>query len=56
LDAEQGISREILASHFEGKELRSIDALARPIRPIGATIPRATAAQVRAKLAMLIAI
>jgi mRNA interferase MazF len=45
------IAGEILLSH-----LRSIDALARPIRPVGAAIPRQTAAQVRAKLASLIAI
>ncbi|HKN31369.1 MAG TPA: type II toxin-antitoxin system PemK/MazF family toxin [Roseiarcus sp.] len=45
------IAGEILLSH-----LRSIDALARPIRPIGAAIPRATAAEVRAKIAALIAI
>jgi mRNA interferase MazF len=45
------IAGEILLSH-----LRSIDALARPVRPVGAAIPRQTAAQVRAKLASLIAI
>jgi hypothetical protein len=36
--------------------LRSIDALARSIRPVGAAIPRETAKLVRAKLAALIAI
>lgn len=45
------IAGEILLSH-----LRSLDALARPIRPIGAKIPAQTAADVRAKLAALIAI
>jgi len=45
------ISGEVLLSH-----LRSIDTLARPIRPIGAAVPRETAAEVRAKLAALIAI
>ncbi len=45
------IAGEILLSH-----LRSIDALARPLRPIGAAIPAGTAAEVRAKLALLIAI
>jgi mRNA interferase MazF len=45
------IAGEILISH-----LRSIDALARPIRPIGAAVPPQTAAEVRAKLATLIAI
>ena len=45
------IEGEILISH-----LRSIDALARPIRPVGAAIPEETAKQVRAKLAALIAI
>ncbi len=45
------IEGEILISH-----LRSIDALARPIRPVGAAIPEETAKQVRAKLAALVAI
>jgi mRNA interferase MazF len=45
------IEGEILISH-----LRSIDALTRPIRPVGAAIPEETAKQVRAKLAALIAI
>jgi mRNA interferase MazF len=45
------ISGEILISH-----LRSIDALARPIRPVGAAIPAETAGEVRAKLAALITI
>lgn len=45
------IAGEILISH-----LRSIDALARPIRSIGAKIPPQTAAEVRAKLAALVAI
>ena len=45
------IAGEILVHH-----LRSIDALARPLRPIGAAIPAGTAAEVRAKLALLIAI
>src|ERR1700691_1240536 len=45
------IAGEILLRH-----LRSIDALARSIRPVGAAIPRETARLVRAKLAALIAI
>ena len=45
------IAGEILLSH-----LRSIDALARSMRPVGAAIPRETARLVRAKLAALIAI
>ncbi len=45
------VSGEILLSH-----VRSIDMLARPVRPIGATVPASTAAEVRAKLATLIAI
>ena len=45
------ISGEVLLSH-----LRSIDTLARPIRPIGAAVSRETTAEVRAKLAALIAI
>ena len=45
------IAGEILVHH-----LRSIDALARPLRPIGAAIPAKTASEVRAKLALLIAI
>jgi mRNA interferase MazF len=44
------ISGEILVSH-----LRSIDTLARALRPIGA-VPASVAAEVRAKLAVLIAI
>jgi mRNA interferase MazF len=36
--------------------LRSIDILARPVRPIGARIPEETARLVRAKLGALIAI
>lgn len=45
------ISGEILLSH-----LRSLDTLARPIRPIGARIPSETAKEVRAKLGALITI
>jgi mRNA interferase MazF len=45
------IAGEILLSH-----LRSIDTLARPIRPVGAAVPLATAKLVRAKLAALITI
>lgn len=45
------IAGEILISH-----LRSIDALARPIRPIGAAVPPRTAAEVRARLEAVIAI
>jgi len=39
---------EILTSH-----IRSIDALARPVRYAGAAVPEATLAEVRAKLAVL---
>jgi mRNA interferase MazF len=42
---------EILTSH-----VRSIDALARPVRYAGAAVPQATLAEVRAKLAILCAI
>lgn len=45
------VSGEILLSH-----LRSIDALAGPVRLVGAAVPPETAAEVRAKLAALIAI
>ena len=45
------VAGEILLSH-----LRSVDALARPVRRIGASVPPETAAEVRAKLAALIAI
>ena len=45
------ISGEILLSH-----IRSVDALARPLRPAGATIPADTAALVRAKLAAIVSI
>lgn len=45
------IAGEILISH-----LRSIDALARHIRPIGAAVPPRTAAEVRARLEAVIAI
>lgn len=45
------ISGEILISH-----LRSIDTLARPVRPIGVALPATVATEVRAKLAALIAI
>ena len=43
------IEGEILTSH-----IRSIDALARPIRPIGAAVPPETMAEVRTKLAVLV--
>ena len=39
---------EILTSH-----VRSIDALTRPVHPVGATVPAGTLADVRAKLAVL---
>jgi mRNA interferase MazF len=42
------VTGEILTSH-----LRSIDALARPLRYAGAAVPEATLAEVRAKLAVL---
>lgn len=42
------IKGEILTSH-----VRSIDALARPIRYAGVTVSQATLAEVRAKLAVL---
>jgi mRNA interferase MazF len=40
---------EILTSH-----VRSIDALARSIRAVGAAVPPATLSEVRAKLAVLV--
>lgn len=43
------VAGEILCSH-----VRSIDTLARPVRAIGAQVPTATLAEVRAKLAALI--
>ncbi len=45
------ISGEILTSH-----VRSIDTLARPIAPVGASLPAAILAEVRGKLAALIGI
>jgi len=45
------VSGEILLSH-----LRSLDARARPIRPVGASVPAEIARLVRAKLAALITI
>jgi mRNA interferase MazF len=45
------VGGEILLSH-----LRSIDARARPIRPVGASVSAETAQLVRAKLAALITI
>lgn len=45
------IEGEILTSH-----VRSIDALARPVRPVGATVSAETLADVRAKLAVLVGI
>lgn len=45
------ISGEILVSH-----LRSIDVLARTVHPVGAAVPPETAAEVRGRLAALIAI
>ncbi len=45
------ISGEILVAN-----LRSLDALARPLRPIGAKIPQDTAQLIRAKIDALIAI
>src|SRR5690348_6143091 len=45
------VSGEILLSH-----VRSIDTLARPIRPIGAAVPTATAQLVRAKLSAIVTI
>jgi mRNA interferase MazF len=45
------ITGEILIAN-----LRSLDALARPLRPIGAKIPEETARLIRAKLDALIAI
>ena len=43
------IAGEILNSH-----VRSIDTLARPIAPVGASVPAAVLAEVRGKLAALI--
>lgn len=45
------IEGEILTSH-----VRSIDALARPIRAVGAAVPADTLAEVRAKLAVLVGV
>ena len=45
------IAGEVLTSH-----VRSIDALTRPVRPIGAAVPAETLADVRAKLAVLVGI
>ena len=45
------IQGEILTSH-----VRNIDALTCPVRPIGATVPAETLADVRAKLAVLVGI
>jgi mRNA interferase MazF len=45
------IAGEILTSH-----VRSIDALTRPVRPIGVTVTAALLADVRAKLAVLVGI
>ncbi len=45
------ISGEILVSH-----VRSLDTLARPVRPVGAAISSETAAEVRARLALVISI
>ena len=43
------VQGEILTSH-----VRSIDTLARPVRPVGAAVPAAVLAEVRAKLGVLI--
>jgi mRNA interferase MazF len=51
LPAESQIEGEILTSH-----IRSIDALTRPVRPVGAKVPAATLDEVRAKLAVLVGI
>jgi mRNA interferase MazF len=48
LPAGLAIAGEILVSH-----VRSIDTLARPVRPLGAAVPPAVLADVRAKLAAL---
>jgi mRNA interferase MazF len=45
------VEGEILTSH-----IRSIDALARPIRAVGIAVPPATLAEVRAKLAVLVGV
>lgn len=45
------VQGEVLASH-----VRSIDALARPVRAVGAAVPADTLADVRAKLAVLIGV
>jgi mRNA interferase MazF len=42
------VAGEVLTSH-----VRSIDILARPIRPVGGRVPVETLAEVRAKLAVL---
>jgi mRNA interferase MazF len=51
LPPETQIGGEILTSH-----IRSIDALSRPVRPAGTTVPAATLDEVRAKLAVLVGI
>lgn len=43
------VGGEILTSH-----VRSIDTLARPVRPVGVSVPARVLAEVRAKLASLI--
>jgi mRNA interferase MazF len=48
LPAGLSISGEILTSH-----VRSVDTLARPLLPVGATVPAAVLAEVRGKLAVL---
>jgi len=51
LPASLPVQGEILTSH-----LRSIDALARPIRLVGVAVPPETLAELRAKLAVLLGI
>ncbi len=43
------VQGEILTSH-----VRSIDTVARPVRPVGAAVPAAVLAELRAKLGVLI--
>lgn len=48
LPEDMPISGEIVTSH-----VRSIDGLARPVRPVGVAVPEAILAEVRAKLGVL---
>ena len=45
------VGGEVLTSH-----VRSIDTMARPVRPVGAAVPASVLAEVRAKLASLMGV